>query len=97
VLNRKKEVAMQVSEKMREYWRRNVSLTMVLLAIWFVVTYVVGFYARELAEVKFFGFPFSFYMGAQGALVIYVIMIFYYAARMNRMDKEYNVAEEEEE
>lgn len=88
---------MQVSEKMREYWRKNVSLTMILLAIWFVVTYIVGFYARELSEIKIAGFPFSFYMGAQGALVIYVIIIFYYAARMNRMDKEYNVAEEEEE
>lgn len=88
---------MQVSEKMREYWSRNVRLTMVLLAIWFVVTYVIGYYARELESIKILGFPFSFYMGAQGALVIYVIIIFYYAARMNRMDKEYNVAEEEEE
>ena len=60
-----------------------------------MVTYVVGWYARELNELVIFGFPFGFYMGAQGALVIYVIMIFYYAIRMNKLDKEYDVAEGE--
>jgi putative solute:sodium symporter small subunit len=86
---------MQVSERHQEYWRRNVALTGVLLGIWFVVTYIVGFYARELNEITFFGFPVAFYMGAQGALIIYVVMIFYYARRMNRMDKDYDVAEED--
>jgi len=70
-------------------------MTAILLAIWFVVTYVVGWYARELNELVIFGFPFGFYMGAQGSLIIYVIMIFYYAIRMNKLDKEYDVAEGE--
>ena len=70
-------------------------MTAVLLVIWFVVTYVVGWYARELNELVIFGFPFGFYMGAQGSLIIYVIMIFYYAIRMNKLDKEYDVAEGE--
>lgn len=78
-----------------EYWQKNVRLTAILLAIWFVVTYVVGFFARELNGITLFGFPLGFYMGAQGSLIIYVVIIFYYAARMNKLDKEYNVAEEE--
>ncbi|BAV34490.1 membrane protein [Sulfuricaulis limicola] len=86
---------MQLSERHKEYWRRNVKMTAILLAIWFVVTYVVGWYARELNELVIFGFPFGFYMGAQGSLIIYVIMIFYYAIRMNKLDKEYDVAEGE--
>ena len=86
---------MQLTERHKEYWRRNIKMTAVLLAIWFVVTYVVGWYARELNELVIFGFPFGFYMGAQGSLVIYVIMIFYYAIRMNKLDKEYDVAEGE--
>ena len=86
---------MQLTERHKEYWRRNMKMTAILLAIWFVVTYVVGWYARELNELVIFGFPFGFYMGAQGALVIYVIMIFYYAIRMNKLDKEYDVAEGE--
>ncbi len=86
---------MQLTERHKEYWRRNMKMTAILLVIWFVVTYVVGFYARELNELVIFGFPFGFYMGAQGSLVIYVVMIFFYAIRMNKLDKEYDVAEGE--
>jgi putative solute:sodium symporter small subunit len=86
----------EITEKHREYWRRNLVLTGVLLVIWFVVTFVVGYFARELNQFTFLGFPFAFYMGAQGSLIIYVIMIFYYAKRMNRLDEEYGVAEREE-
>jgi putative solute:sodium symporter small subunit len=88
-------MTMQLTERHKEYWRRNMKMTAILLAIWFVVTYVVGFYARELNELVIFGFPFGFYMGAQGSLVIYVVMIFFYAIRMNKLDKEYDVAEGE--
>lgn len=86
---------MQITEKHREYWSKNLALTGILLAIWFVVTFVVGYYARELNEITIMGFPLAFYMGAQGALIIYVVMIFFYAARMNKLDKEYDVAEAE--
>jgi len=86
----------EITEKHREYWRKNLILTGVLLAIWFVITFVVGYFARELNQFTFLGFPFAFYMGAQGALIIYVIMIFFYAKRMNRLDEEYGVAEREE-
>lgn len=87
---------MQLTERHREYWRRNMKLTAILLAIWFIVTYVVGFFARELNEVIIFGFPLGFYMAAQGSLIIYVVIIFYYAIRMNKLDAEYNVAEGED-
>ncbi len=86
---------MQLTEKHREYWNKNLRLTAILMLIWFVVTYVVGFFARELNEVTVFGFPLGFYMGAQGALVIYVIIIFFYARYMNRLDRELGVAEGE--
>lgn len=86
---------MQLTEKHREYWNKNLRLTAILMSIWFVVTYVVGFFARELNEVTVFGFPLGFYMGAQGALVIYVIIIFFYARYMNRLDREFGVAEGE--
>jgi len=86
---------MQLTDRQKEYWQRNMRLTAILLAIWFVVTYVVGFFARELNELVIFGFPFGFYMGAQGALIIYVVIIFYYANRMNKLDIEYGVAEED--
>ena len=85
---------MQLTEKHRDYWRKNLRITGILLAIWFVVTYVVGFFARDLS-FSFFGWPFSFWMGAQGALIVYVALIWYYARYMNKLDQEYGVAEED--
>jgi putative solute:sodium symporter small subunit len=84
---------MQLTLKHHEYWRRNLAITAILLAIWFVVTFVVSFYARELNAISFFGFPLGFYMGAQGSLVIYVVIIWFYARYMNNLDEEYGVHE----
>jgi putative solute:sodium symporter small subunit len=85
---------MQLTEGHREYWRKNLRITGLLLVIWFVVTYVVGYFARDL-NFNFFGWPFSFWMGAQGSLIIYVLIIFFYARYMNKLDQEFGVAEEE--
>jgi putative solute:sodium symporter small subunit len=67
----------------------------VLLIVWFVVTFVIGYFARELS-FSFFGWPFSFWVGAQGALVVYMLIIWFYARYMNNLDIEYGVQEEEE-
>jgi putative solute:sodium symporter small subunit len=88
---------MQLSEKHQEYWQRNLRLTAILLAIWFVVTFVVIFFAPQLNEIVIMGFPFAFYMGAQGSLIIYVLIIWFYARRMNQLDNEYGVQEGEEQ
>lgn len=87
---------MQLTESHKQYWQKNLRMTAFLLAIWFVVTFVVGYAARDL-NFTFFGWPFSFWVGAQGALVIYVLIIAYYAHYMNNLDKEYGCAEVEEE
>jgi putative solute:sodium symporter small subunit len=86
---------MELTEKHKEYWRKNVRITIVLMVIWVAITYVVGFYARELS-FNFFGWPFSFWVGAQGALALYVVLIAFYAWYMNKLDQEYGVAEGEE-
>ncbi|MRR49856.1 MAG: DUF4212 domain-containing protein [Rhodocyclaceae bacterium] len=84
---------MQLTQKHHEYWGKNLTMTAILLALWFVVTFVASFFARELNEIVVLGFPFGFYMGAQGSLVIYVLIIWYYARYMNSLDKEYGVHE----
>ncbi len=84
---------MQLSEKHREYWSRNMTLTSVLLLIWFVFTFVMAYFAIPLAEINFFGWPLSFYMAAQGSLIIYVLIIWYYARSMRKLDLEYGVDE----
>ena len=86
----------QPTEKHKAYWRKNLQITGLLLAIWFVVTFVFSFYARELNQLTFIGFPLGFYFGAQGALVIYVAIVWYYARYMNKLDREYDVHEGDE-
>lgn len=86
---------MQLTEKHHAYWRKTLGITGVLLAIWFFVTFVVAYFARDL-QFNFFGWPFSFWVAAQGALIVYVLLIGYYAYYMNRLDREYGVAEAEE-
>ena len=84
---------MQLTEKHDEYWRKNLVITGILLLVWFVVTFVEAWFARELNNVTFLGFPLGFYMSAQGSLAIYVAIIGIYALYMRKLDKEYNVDE----
>jgi len=85
---------MQLTEKHKEYWQINLRTTGILLAIWFVATFVMGWFARELNEITIIG-PLGFYMSAQGSLIIYVVIIWFYARYMNNLDKEFGVHEGE--
>lgn len=87
---------MQLTEKQLKYWHQNLKVTGILLFIWFVVTFVVTYYARDLS-FNFFGWTFAFYMAAQGSLIVYVVIIWYYARYMNRLDRVYDVHEGEDE
>ena len=86
---------MRIMPKYAEYWRRNLWVTAILLIVWFAVTYVAAFFARELNAITVFGFPLGFYVGAQGVLIVYVVIIWFYAYYMNKLDKKYGVHEGE--
>jgi putative solute:sodium symporter small subunit len=85
---------MHVSDNHQRYWRRNLRITGLLLLVWFVVSFGVAFFARELS-FSFFGWPFSFWVGAQGALVVYLLIIGFYARYMDKLDLEHGVAEDD--
>lgn len=84
-----------MTDSHRLYWRKTLNITTVLLAIWFIVTFVVSYFARDL-NFNFFGWPFSYWMGAQGSLIVYGMIIWFYARCMNKLDHEHDVAEAEE-
>ena len=86
---------MELTERHKEYWRKNLVITAILMAIWFIATFVELWYARELNGITFLGFPLGFYMSAQGSLIIYVVIIWFYARYMNKLDIAYGVDEEE--
>ncbi len=88
---------MELTAKHAQYWHKNLVVTAILLFIWFVTTFVVSWYSRELNAFSFIGFPLGFYMSAQGSLIIYVVLIWIYQHYMNNLDIEYDVQEGEDE
>ena len=78
------------------YWRKVRRLTLVLLLLWFLVNVGVIFFARELASLTLGGWPVSFYMAAQGATLIYLLIIGGYAYAVNRIEQQEKQDERDE-
>ena len=81
------------TDKQRLYWRSTQRVTAVLLTVWFGVTFGVSYFSRELS-FDFLGWPFSFWMAAQGSLVVFGLIIAFYAWYMHRLDLRYGFGEE---
>jgi putative solute:sodium symporter small subunit len=82
----------------QEYWKKNLRLMVVLLSIWFVVSFVCGILLIEqLNKIVIGGFPLGLWFAQQGAIYTFIILILVYTLRMDRLDDEYGVAERDEE
>ncbi|WP_345218348.1 DUF4212 domain-containing protein [Georgenia halophila] len=78
----------------RRYWRRNLRLMVVLLVIWFVVSFGFGILLIEpLNSIEILGFPLGLWFAQQGSIYTFVILILVYALRMDRLDDEFGVSE----
>ena len=87
-------MAQLTEQQKKDYWQFNLRLTILLLAIWFVVTYLIsGLWAGTLNQFTFLGFPFGYYMAAQGSIIVFVIEIALYAKLMNKKDLEFGIQE----
>ena len=85
------------NQKMKEYWQRNLRYLVVLLIIWFLVSYGAGIlFADALNSIKIGGFPLGFWFAQQGSMYVFVILIFVYVFLMNRLDKKFDVDEKDE-
>jgi putative solute:sodium symporter small subunit len=76
------------------YWQRTRRITFALLLVWVLVTFVLNWFAHELNQLIFFGFPLGFYLAAQGELFIYLFIIYYYNRRMAALDAEFGINDE---
>ena len=76
------------------YWRKTQRLTIALLAVWILITFALAWYAKALNVVSLFGFPLGFYMAAQGSLLVYLAIIWYYNRRMRQLEKEFGIDDE---
>jgi len=76
------------------YWQQNLRILSVLLFVWFAVSYGCGIlFAETLNQFKIGGFPLGFWFAQQGAIYVFVVLIFIYVYLMNKLDREFDVDE----
>ena len=82
-------------KNLQNYWKTNLRYLTILLAIWFVVSYGCGILFHEaLNSIQIGGFKLGFWFAQQGAIYVFVVLIFVYVRLMNKLDREYDVHEE---
>lgn len=76
------------------YWRENIKYVLILLSIWFIVSFGAGILLKDyLDQFKIAGFKLGFWFAQQGSLYVFVVLIFVYVIIMNRLDKKYGYNE----
>ena len=79
---------------MKKYWSYNLKYLLILLSIWFLVSFGAGIlWVEELNKIRLGGFKLGFWFAQQGSIYVFVVLIFIYVRLMNRIDKKFNVDE----
>ena len=83
-----------LDNRAKQYWKENIRYVLILLAIWFLVSYVFGiFLAEPLNAVRLGGAKLGFWVAQQGSIYVFVVLIFVYVYLMNKLDKKYEFDE----
>ena len=78
-----------------QYWKENMRLVTLCMVVWFVVSYLFGILLVDaLNTIQIAGYKLGFWFAQQGSIYVFVVLIFYYAAKMKALDKKYNVEED---
>ena len=82
----------------QDYWKANIRLMLVLLAIWFMVSFGFGILlVEQLNQITFFGFKFGFWWAQQGSIYVFIGLIFYYTFKMKKIDRQFGVSDDDED
>jgi len=77
------------------YWQENIRIILSCLIIWFIVSFGCGIlFVETLNQFRLGGYPLGFWFAQQGSIYTFLVLIFYYSWRMNKLDKKYNVDED---
>ena len=78
----------------KAYWKENIRSVLILMSIWFFVSYGAGILFKDvLNEIRLGGFKLGFWFAQQGSMYVFVILIFVYVRLMNKLDKKYGYDE----
>jgi|TARA_B100001113_G_scaffold176760_1_gene144826 putative solute:sodium symporter small subunit len=80
-----------------KHWDKTKSLMIITLAIWFLFGYVIFMFGSSLNEGSFLGYPLAYYMCAQGSIIAFVVLIFWFANRQEKIDEEFGFQERGED
>ena len=84
-----------LQKRRQAYWRANIRILAILLSIWFIVSFGCGIlFVDQLNQIKLGGFKLGFWMAQQGAIYVFVVLIFIYVRLMNRLDKKHGFSEQ---
>ena len=78
-----------------EHWQKTSRLMILMMCLWFFFGYVIHAFVTPLNGIKIFGFPLGFYMAAQGSLIVFVAMLFWFAKAQDKIDRDAGFAEDE--
>ena len=81
---------MENSQNQKKYWKENIRLLLILLSIWFLVSFGAGIlWVEELNQIRLGGFKLGFWFAQQGSIYVFVVLIFVYVKLMNKLDKKH--------
>ena len=79
------------------HWGKTKNLMIITLIIWFIFSILIFTFGEEMNTLSFLGYPLAYYMSAQGSIVIFVVLIFWFANRQEKIDEEFGFAEKEDD
>lgn len=84
---------MASSDRVR-YWEKTRNLMIIMMVLWAIFSFFIHMFVGSLNNIVILGFPLGFYMAAQGSLIVFVAMLFWFARKQNAIDVEHGVAED---
>jgi putative solute:sodium symporter small subunit len=78
-----------------QHWARTKSLMLLMMGLWVFFGFIVHFFVGSLNGIRIAGFPLGFYMASQGSLIVFVVMLFWFAKAQDKIDHDCGVAEDE--
>lgn len=88
---------MREQTQRQAYWKANLKLVAFCLSIWFVVSYLFGIIlVEQLNTISIGGYKLGFWFAQQGSMYVFVVLIFFYASRMKKLDRQFGVNEDQQ-
>jgi len=83
------------SDNAKAYWKANLRLVLGCLAVWFVVSFLFGILLVDvLNTIQIGGYKLGFWFAQQGSIYTFVVLVFFYASKMNKLDRKFGVHED---